>query len=135
MNAFDTNVFVYACDNSDRRRQAVALDRLESTPDAVLLWQVACEFIAASRKLEVHGFTVQEAWENLSDWLTSFDLVIPSEDVLHHARALHVEQQWSYWDAMIVSACLEAGVTRLYSEDLPGRPAPAPLEIVNPFAQ
>ncbi len=46
MNAFDTNIFVYACDNSeDRRRQARALDTLESTPDAVLLWQAACEFI------------------------------------------------------------------------------------------
>jgi predicted nucleic acid-binding protein len=35
---------------------------------------------------------------------------------------------------MIVAACLECGVTRLYSEDLPGRPVPAPLEIINPFA-
>jgi predicted nucleic acid-binding protein len=34
----------------------------------------------------------------------------------------------------IVGACLEAGVTRLYSEDLPGGRPPAPLEIINPFA-
>lgn len=121
MNAFDTNVFVYACDNTDQRRQALALDTLESTPDAVLLWQVACEFIAASRKLEIHGFTVQEAWDNLGDWRVSFPLVIPSEGVLELARVLHIEQQWSFWDAMIVSTCLDAGVTRFYSEDVPGR--------------
>jgi predicted nucleic acid-binding protein len=47
---------------------------------------------------------------------------------------LHVEQQYSFWNAMLVAACLEAGVTRLYSEDLPGRRPPTPLEIINPFA-
>ena len=134
MNAFDTNVFVYACDHSDRRRQAIALDLLESTTDGLLLWQVACEFIAASRKLGVHGFTEQEAWENLADWMVSFHLVIPSEGLLDHARVLHLEQHWAFWDAMIVSACLDAGVTRLYSEDLPGRSAPEGLDIVNPFS-
>jgi predicted nucleic acid-binding protein len=35
---------------------------------------------------------------------------------------------------MIVAACLEAGVTRLYSEYLPGHAVPGELEIVNPFA-
>jgi predicted nucleic acid-binding protein len=35
---------------------------------------------------------------------------------------------------MIVAACVECGATRLYSEDLPGRDPPHPLEIVNPFA-
>lgn len=134
MNAFDTNVFVYACDHADPRRQAIALDLLESTPDGLLLWQVACEFIAASRKLSAHGFTAQEAWENLADWMVSFHLVIPSEGLFDHARVLHLEQQWAFWDAMIVSACLDAGVTRLYSEDLPGRSAPEGLDVVNPFS-
>ena len=35
---------------------------------------------------------------------------------------------------MLVAACLDAGVTRLYSEDLPARKPPPPLEIINPFA-
>jgi predicted nucleic acid-binding protein len=35
---------------------------------------------------------------------------------------------------MIVAACQEAGVARLYSEDLPGSTPPDGLEIVNPFA-
>ena len=39
------------------------------------------------------------------------------------------------WDAMIVAACLECGVQRLYSEDLPGRVVRGPLEIVNPFPE
>jgi len=34
---------------------------------------------------------------------------------------------------MIIGACIDCGVERLYSEDLPGRTVEAKLEIVNPF--
>ena len=51
MIALDTNILIYACDKSDARRQQVALDLVSGTADGVLLWQVACEFVAASRKL------------------------------------------------------------------------------------
>jgi predicted nucleic acid-binding protein len=53
--------------------------------------------------------------------------------VLERARNLHLEQQWAFWDAMLVAACLESGVTRLYSEDLPGKTSIESLEIVSPF--
>lgn len=90
--------------------------------------------MAASRKLADQGFTPRDAWMRHAELLRFYPLVLPSTAVLERARVLHVEQQWSFWDAMIVGACLDAGVTRLYSEDLPGRQAPEPLEIVNPFA-
>src|SRR5277367_2969723 len=51
-----------------------------------------------------------------------------------HDGVLHAENGWSFWDAMIVATCLECGVSRFYSEDLPGRAPPGPLEIVNPFS-
>jgi predicted nucleic acid-binding protein len=51
MIAVDTNVLIYACDQADSRRQRVALDLIANSTDGVLLWQVACEFLSASRKL------------------------------------------------------------------------------------
>ena len=39
----------------------------------------------------------------------------------------------SYWDALIVAACLESGVHTLYSEDVPGRDQFGPLKVLNPF--
>jgi len=39
----------------------------------------------------------------------------------------------SFWDALIIAACLEADVTRLYSEDFDAYPRIDGLEIVNPF--
>jgi len=51
MIALDTNVLIYACDKADLKRQQVALALISNAGDGVLLWQVACEFVAASRKL------------------------------------------------------------------------------------
>jgi predicted nucleic acid-binding protein len=58
MIALDTNVLIYACDKADPARQATALELISNAMDGVIPWQVACEFIAASRKLERQGFEV-----------------------------------------------------------------------------
>ena len=133
MTAFDTNVLIYACDKADKERQKKAIALITSTVDSVLLWQVACEFIAASRKLAKQGFTPQDAWSRLAEFASVSPLVTPAAVVLEKARDLHLRRGWSYWDSMIVGACLTAGVDRLYSEDLPGSSPPAPLVIINPF--
>lgn len=39
----------------------------------------------------------------------------------------------SFWDAMIIAACLDAGVPRLYSEDFDAYAQVDGLQIVNPF--
>ena len=115
-------------------RQASALKRIGGVTKGVLLWQVACEFVAASRKLSAQGFTATDVWERLADYCALFPLILPTPGVFERARLLHTCDSWPFWEAMIVAACLESGVTRLYSEDLPGRPVPSPLEIINPFA-
>jgi predicted nucleic acid-binding protein len=134
MNAVDTNVLVYACDQRQPLFQERALQLVYGLSDGIMPWQVACEFIAASRKLADQGLTPAMAWQRLDEFLELLPLHVPSNEVLESARLLHVEQQWSYWDALLVAACREAGVTRLYTEDLPGRTPPDGLEIVNPFA-
>jgi len=56
MIALDTNILIYACDKADLKRQQIALDLVSNASDGVLLWQVACEFVAASRKLRYGPF-------------------------------------------------------------------------------
>jgi predicted nucleic acid-binding protein len=133
MIALDTNILIYACDKADPKRQQIALDLVSSASDGVLLWQVACEFVAASRKLRSQGFTAVNAWDRLADYLAIFPIVLPSAGAFARARILHTEDGWSFWDSMIVAACLECGVSRLYTEDVPGSAVRGPLEIVNPF--
>ncbi len=92
-----------------------------------------CEFIAASRKLAPYGLTAEEAWDQLSHYLAAFRLVVPAPAVLERARDLHTRGQWSFWDAMIVAACQGAGVSLIYSEDLPRGMGAGGPDTINPF--
>ena len=55
MNAVDTNVLIYVRDPRDLEKQQRAVDLTTELSAGALLWQVACEFIAASRKLTPHS--------------------------------------------------------------------------------
>jgi predicted nucleic acid-binding protein len=52
--------------------------------------------------------------------------------VLDRAKDLHLERHVSFWDAMILGACLASGVRLLYSEDIPGGVISG-VSLVNPF--
>jgi predicted nucleic acid-binding protein len=133
MIAVDTNVLIYACDQADPKRQKVAVDIITNAQDGVLLWQVACEFISASRKLHKQGFTSTQAWNRLAEFRDLLPLVLPTDGILARAKELHLVRGASFWDALILAACVEAGVDTLYSEDLPGFDDLKGLQIVNPF--
>jgi len=86
MIAVDTNVLIYACDQADARRQKIALDLVTNAQDGGLLWQVACEFISASRKLHKQGFMSAQAWNRLVELRDLLPLVLPSDSVLVRAK-------------------------------------------------
>jgi predicted nucleic acid-binding protein len=134
MIAIDTNVLIYACDQSDERRQQIALDLIAAATDGVLLWQVACEFVAASRKLAKNGFTAQDAWNRLGEFMEVFPLILPNSEILGRAQSLHLKYGVSFWDSLILASCVEAEVATLYSEDVPGHSSLPGLQVVNPFA-
>lgn len=115
MNAVDTKVLIYACDQSDARRQRLALDLITTTSDCVLLWQVACEFIAASRKLNRQGFTSLQAWERLTEFRGLMPLATPTAAVLPRAQELHVKRNVSFWDALILAACASRAVSKFFT--------------------
>jgi pimeloyl-ACP methyl ester carboxylesterase len=51
MNAVDTNILIYLNDPRDPVKQGIAISLVSALTEGVLLWQVACEYLAASRKL------------------------------------------------------------------------------------
>jgi hypothetical protein len=65
MNAIDMNVLIYVHDPRDPRKQALAIQLLKSLPTPALLWQVACEYVAARRKLSPVGVQDKDIWDNL----------------------------------------------------------------------
>src|SRR5919106_3764288 len=65
MNTVDTNVLIYVHDPRDRDKQATAAALLQSMTEGVLLWLVACEYLAASRKLEPFGYSRDQARQDI----------------------------------------------------------------------
>lgn len=65
MNAVDTNILLYVHDSTDPVKQAKAATLVAALTPAVLFWQVACEYVAASRKLAPLGFRQEDALETI----------------------------------------------------------------------
>ncbi len=133
MNAVDTNILFYAHDPRDAEKQTAAIELIETLSDGVLLWQVACEFLAACRKLEPLGYSRHQAWEDIRDLRLIWTTILPDWDVLERANSLLSNYSLSYWDAMIIAASIEGGVEKLFTEDYDAYPTIEGLEVVNPF--
>ncbi len=133
MNAVDTNVLFYAHDDREPKKQTIAQSLIRSLVDGVLLWQVACEYLSASRKLEHFGYSRELAWQDIQDLRLVWSTLLPNWDALDRAHELMSRFSFSHWDAMILGACLEAGVQRLYTEDFDAYPNVDGLQILNPF--
>jgi len=134
MNAVDTNVLLYVHDPRDPIKQAKATALIASLTNAALIWQVACEYVAASKKLAPLGFRQEDAWRELHRLQTIWQGVLPAWNHLQRAEALLTTRSVSFWDALIIGVALESGITTLYSEDLAGLGNFPGLRLVNPFA-
>lgn len=133
MNAVDTNILLYIHDPRDPVKQTRAASLVRSLTDGVLLWQVACEYLAASRKLEPLGYSRAHAWQDLRDLRRVWTTLLPNWSILDDVERLQSLYSLSTWDAMVIAACLQGGVQRLYSEDFTGYPRIEGLELVNPL--
>lgn len=102
MNAVDTNVLIYAHDRRDPRKQALAVSLIQSQADGVLLGQVACEYLSASRKLEPQGYSMEQAWQDIRDLRSVWTTVLPTWRVLDRAETLIASFRWTRaasWDS------------------------------------
>ncbi len=134
MNAVDTNIWIYVHDRRDPGKQQKAAGLIRGLEEHVLLWQVGCEFLAAARKLQDQGFSMETAWTALDDMQAmSVSVIVPTPAVWTRTRGLMQSHNFSFWDGLLVSTCLESGVTTLYSEDFDAYPEIEGMSIINPF--
>ncbi len=134
MNAHDTNIWVYSHDTRDPAKQLKAQQVIATTRPFALLWQVGCEFLAASRKLRALGFTEDKAWQALTDMQAAAVVTLfPDASVWPEARSLQTHHSLSFWDALLVAACIRGGVQVLYTEDMGAPRTIDSLTLVNPF--
>lgn len=138
MIAIDTNIFVYLYDLNEPEKQAKAqafFARLaDSSEPYVVLWQVAVELLSVFRKWVDKGeYTASDIKRLYSLFLKINDPLLPTRRVLDCSIELRDRYSLSHWDSLLVAACLEAGVTKLYSEDMTHEAHYETVQVLNPF--
>jgi predicted nucleic acid-binding protein len=62
-----------------------------------------------------------------------FPVVLPTTEVMDRAMDLTARYSLSHWDSLLIDACIEAGVTILYTEDMGAPITIGMIELRNPF--
>jgi predicted nucleic acid-binding protein len=134
MNAIDTNIWIYRYDVRDPAKQATAEQLILTVPPLVLLWQVGCEFIAASSKLAPTGFSEDDAWVALT-FIQSISSSIVYLDDRFWPKTQQLRERFSllFWDALLVGSCFLSGIQTLYTENMGAPRVIDGLSLVNPF--
>jgi predicted nucleic acid-binding protein len=138
MNAVDTNVLIYSLDNNEPVKQAKAKvllgELVANQRPTILPWQVAGELLNWLGKWESSGAVSKaDAEDHFRDILSLFPLMMPTAQLFSIYFQLRSRFTLSHWDAMLLAACREAGVTTLFSEDLDSGTDYDGLAVVNPL--
>jgi predicted nucleic acid-binding protein len=139
MNAVDTNVLVYSLDAVDPvkhgKAKALLVGLAAGSTPTILPWQVAAELLNWLRRSQAAGkLSAADVDAHFRATLAPFPLAIPSAKAFPKYFDLFSRFSLSHWDAMLLAACHEAGVTTLYSEDMDAGTDFDGLRVVNPFA-
>ena len=138
MNAVDTNILIYAVDANEPVKSSRAQQFLRNIADRpeplVIPWQVCVEFLACLRRWENTGRTVRaDTEEYLGQFLEPLPTVFPTTSLLRYSLDLSSRHSLSHWDSLLIAACIDAGINRLYSEDMGDGMAYDSVLIVNPL--
>jgi len=134
----DTNVFVYCFDRRDRRKQARAESLVGQALDdhvGIISTQVVQEFLNVSTTKFARPMNRNESRAYLDAVLSPLCEAFPTIALYREALDLCANLGYSFYDALIIAAALEAGCSTLYSEDLQDGQTVRDLKIVNPFGK
>ena len=129
----DSNIFLYAVDDADPRKQRVARDwRAELWKGRLgrVSFQVLNEFYVNAVRLK-HAAS-DEARAEVRD-LLAWNPVVVDAAVMERGWKLQDRYQLSFWDSLIVAAAKTASCGFLLTEDLQDGQKLDGVGVVNPF--
>jgi predicted nucleic acid-binding protein len=114
---FDTNVLVYALAQGDPR--SMRAEELLASGGVVSV-QILNEFVSVARR------KIHMPWNEVTEVLDAFRVLCPAPMAVTieiHEAALKIAERHGYniYDALVISAALEAECATLYSDDLQDR--------------
>ena len=129
----DSNIFLYAVDDGDPRKQRVARDwRAELWKSRLgrVSFQVLNEFYVNAVRLKLDAR--DDARAEIRDLLT-WNPVVVDATVIERGWKLQDRYQLAFWDSLIVAAAKTASCGFLLTEDLQDGQKLDGVEVVNPF--
>jgi len=117
----DTNIFIYAHDRNEPRKQAIATDLVRDSIDesnGVISYQVVHEFFNVVLTKVPHKLPHSDARLYLDTVFRRMILVPSSLGLVSEAIRIQERFKLSWYDSLIVAAAEHAGCSVLYSEDL-----------------
>ncbi len=132
--ALDTNVLAYAegVNSAKDKDAALAVVALLSPETAMLPVQALGELFAVL--VRKAGRSPIEARTAILSWCDAFPLIPTTPSVMLRATDLATDHQFAIWDAVMLSAAVEAGCRLLLSEDMQDGFTWGGTTVVNPFA-
>ena len=136
MRFFDTNVLVYAQDDSNPHKRAIAIElithALEVNHDGCISTQVLQEFCNTMyKKTSRTKAEIDAMMDGFRDLLQT-DVTL---DLVRHALAVKEEYGIQFYDALIVSAAEKTDCHEIVSEDLSEGQVYRGVKVVNPFSE
>ncbi len=129
----DSNIFLYAADDSDPRKQQIARDwRAELWKSRLgrVSFQVLNEFYVNAVRLKPAAR--DQARAEVRD-LLAWNPVVVDAALMERGWKLQDRYRLSYWDSLIVAASKTASCGFLLTEDLQDAQKFDGVEVVNPF--
>lgn len=132
----DTNIIVYSFDTANPEKQQKAQTLIAhalSTHQGCISSQVIQEFInVVTRKFKT-PLSINDCQIYLTKVLEPLCETFTSIELYHQALEIVNRWQYSFYDALIITAALNSGCAKLYSEDLQHGQVIQNLKINNPF--
>jgi len=132
----DTNVLVYARDQSEPVKRAVAqkwLESLRRSGSWCVSYQVIHEYYDVIRRKQTKAASPQEARQDIRDLMAAGPLT-PSPAMLEGAWIMQDKYRLSWWDSLIIGAAKVGGCAYLLSEDFSAGQDYDGVRVINPFA-
>lgn len=132
----DTNIFIYLFDRRDARKRAKAeglvLQALQSDT-TVISHQVVQETLNVLTSKIKPAVSAADAALFMDTTLVPLWRVMPTPQIYKRAIDIHTHYGFHFYDSLIVAAALDAGCTRLLTEDLQHGQRIGTLIVENPF--
>lgn len=134
----DANIFIYLFDELDVRKRTISEELVAQAigqDSGVISFQVVQETLCViTTKLKVPADPA-DAEILMQRVLKPLWRVMPSAELYTRTLELQSRYRFSFYDALIVAAALEAGCARLLTEDLQHGQQIEGLTIENPFLE